>query len=237
VPGRLQANKFKPQRRRSGGAELLFEIPRPAIGTQTFSGALTYAATARLAWELAGIRLPGNGECGFRGTACVRLWNLQPAIHRDHRGSGLESPHRPPALAANEFPQQLGRPEIAANLADPDQDGLENIWEFIHGTDPQAAGSRSAPVGSIIGDRLALTFPRNPDGTDLSLVVQAADSMDGPWLDLATSTAAGPFTATAPGATVTETPSGAMFRVEVKDTYFTNDPAHRKRFMRLEARY
>ena len=267
------------------------------IGIQSFSGELTYSATARLAWELAANSTSGSGTTFDKVNAAAvtvtsgakvdvvlnrpgstvnltntfwqlrRSWTLLSGtavtgtfslgtvsadsgarVASTYGTFSLQSTATTVVLVWNpltalqlwqqtNFPTNFDDPAIAANLADPDQDGLENIWEFIHGTDPQAPGSRTAPESSIIGDRLTLTFPRNPDGTDLTLVVQAAGSMEGPWINLATSTGGGPFTPTAPGATVTETPSGAMFRVEVKDTYFTNDPAHRKRFMRLQAQY
>ena len=96
----------------------------------------------------------------------------------------------------------------------------------------RAPGSTRA--GVRLADRLALTFTRNTGATDVTLTVRGADSPAGPWTDLARSANG---TATAPllgGVTVTESPSGAVRSVEVRDLYLTSDPVHPRRFLRLQ---
>ena len=80
-------------------------------------------------------------------------------------------------------------------------------------------------IGSTSGN-LALTFNRNVTNTDLILTVQAADSLDGPWTDLAQSVDGAPFIALQGGVAFTETGTGATRGVAVRDLFSLGDPAH-----------
>ncbi|MEI8341574.1 MAG: hypothetical protein WCH43_08590, partial [Verrucomicrobiota bacterium] len=66
---------------------------------------------------------------------------------------------------------------------------------------------------------------------------QGADSVAGPWTDLARSTAGSPFTVMSAGATVTETGTGTVRSEQVTDVYSTTDPAHPRRFMRIQVQH
>jgi hypothetical protein len=66
--------------------------------------------------------------------------------------------------------------------------------------------------------------------------VIAADTLTGPWTEIARSTNGTPFTAIAPGALVNETGAGTVKNVESTDIILITDPAHPKRFMRLEVK-
>lgn len=72
------------------------------------------------------------------------------------------------------------------------------------------------------------------DRNDITLAVQAADSLTGPWTNLASNVNGAAFSAVTPGATVNETRSDHTRGVTVCDVYQVTDPAHPKRFMRLE---
>lgn len=121
---------------------------------------------------------------------------------------------------------------LTADFADFDSDGLWNVWEYFLGTD--ATTSTQSPIQVLtITNRLAAVFPRNTAATDVTATVQGADSPGGPWTDLAQSVGGAPFTALVAGVTVTETGTGAIVSVEVKDLYQVDDPAHRKRFLKL----
>jgi Calcineurin-like phosphoesterase/Purple acid Phosphatase, N-terminal domain len=64
-------------------------------------------------------------------------------------------------------------PTIAGDHADPDGDGLRNIFERAFATNPLVP--RPSPVaGSAVGDFSALTFPRSLAATDLVFTVQAS---------------------------------------------------------------
>jgi hypothetical protein len=120
----------------------------------------------------------------------------------------------------------------AADNADPERDGLENLAEYAIGSNPNTF--TNAPVVSMTGNRLVLTFTRNTAATDVTLTVRAADSPSGPWTDLARSVNGAATATLLGGTTVTESPSGAVRNVEVRDLYLSSDPAHPRRFMRLQ---
>jgi hypothetical protein len=81
--------------------------------------------------------------------------------------------------------------------------------------------------------RLRVGFTRNVDAMDVSVLVQGADSLAGPWSDLARSTGGGGFIALLPGVTVSENGTGPVRSVQVSDTYLISDAAHPVRFFRL----
>ncbi len=133
--------------------------------------------------------------------------------------------------------QNFGSPAdigSGAFLANPDNDSLLNVWEYFHGTDPNSH-SDSQWHPAIIDNRLTLNFVRNTAAGDLTVIAQAADSLEGPWTDLGSSVNGAPFSLlpTGVGASVTETGDGPILNVEVRDLYEISDPNHPCRFMRL----
>ena len=74
---------------------------------------------------------------------------------------------------------------------------------------------------------------RNALATGLTLTVQAADALTGPWTNLARSISGNPFDAVTPGTTTLESTAGATRSVEVRDVFLLTNPAHPRRFMRL----
>lgn len=80
----------------------------------------------------------------------------------------------------------LNRPEISGPHADPDGDGLENLFELAFGSNPSLASDHSHPVAAVatlsngvpqIGDYLTLTFNRQQGLDELSLNVMLADDL------------------------------------------------------------
>jgi hypothetical protein len=105
--------------------------------------------------------------------------------------------------------------------------------EYALGTDPLANNGSAAVKGAITGGHLTLSFTRDTAATDVTLTVQANDSLDGPWTDLARSVAGAPFTSLVAGATVAESGTGQVLDVVVSDPHSIADPAEPRRFMRL----
>ena len=122
----------------------------------------------------------------------------------------------------------------AASLADPEGDGVVNVAEYGLGTNPKTANGRSPWQIVDADNRIGLAFTRSTTATDLTIVVQAADSLDGPWTDLAGSEAGAPFAPLLTGVTVIESGAGLARAVEVHDLFPIGDPAHPRRFMRLQ---
>jgi len=123
---------------------------------------------------------------------------------------------------------------LSAADADPDRDGLENLLEYAFGGIPNVAGQTPVPQSRIASGRLTLTFTRNLTNPDITLTVQAADALTGPWTDLAQSVHGAATTALMGGVTVAESTAGVHRSVEVRDLYLTTDPAHPRRFMRMK---
>jgi len=135
---------------------------------------------------------------------------------------------------AARFGSDRANSAVSAELANPDLDPNPNMVEYGLASDPVRA--TAAPLTSVDASsgRLALRFTRNALATDLTLTVQAADDLAGPWSDLARSSGGNPFEPVAPGVTVLEASTGAARAVEVRDAVSIGDPAHPRRFLRLQ---
>ncbi len=125
----------------------------------------------------------------------------------------------------------------AANIADPNGNGIVNFLEYALGGDP-IGGTTGVGIlpqpGISATNRLQITLTRYLDRNDITLTAQAADSPGGPWSNLARSLNGNPFTLLDAGATITETGTGNTRTVTVIDLYPVNDPAHPVRYLRLQ---
>ncbi|HET6407265.1 MAG TPA: hypothetical protein VFG14_05245, partial [Chthoniobacteraceae bacterium] len=122
---------------------------------------------------------------------------------------------------------------LAAETGDPDFDSNINLAEYALGGDP-SFGSESTLTGmDAASGRLSLLFSRNVLAIDVEYVVQGADDMTGPWLDLAHSVNGESLDPLVPGVTVIESMAGSLRQAEVRDLFQIGDPAHPQRFLRL----
>lgn len=79
----------------------------------------------------------------------------------------------------------------AANSADPDNDGLNNLTEYALGTDPDSAagidGALSQPRASVVNDGgvdyLQITINRALDRTDLDYLVEVSADLEPNWVE------------------------------------------------------
>jgi hypothetical protein len=113
---------------------------------------------------------------------------------------------------------------------DPDADDLENLAEFAFGTEPLEP---STPIHSgMENNRMTITFPRGVN-EDATITVQASENLI-TWSDIASSDLGHATTALVPGVEVTETPAGPVVMVKVRDLQDVTDPAHPKRYLRIQ---
>jgi uncharacterized repeat protein (TIGR03803 family) len=89
---------------------------------------------------------------------------------------------------------------LSGDLDDPDLDGLVNLLEYAllkHPTTPDA-GPPTAFSTNVPGDkRLAISVDRDPARNDVTISVQAASALSGPWSTIAQSVNGAPFTGSA----------------------------------------
>ena len=121
--------------------------------------------------------------------------------------------------------------------SDPDGDGITNLLEYALNGNPNAPPGDELvlPVPMVGGDgHLWLTFNRYLNRSDLTLIVQASDSLTGAWTDLAQSVNGANFAVMTLGTTISDSGDYFTRSMGVGDIYPLNDPAHRHRFMRLK---
>lgn len=117
-------------------------------------------------------------------------------------------------------------------LSNPDQDSLANAFEYFYDTNP-AAPTVTPLIAQIVTNRATLTFPHNTAASDVLARVQGADSLTGPWTDLAESAAGANFAPLADGVTVSNNGEGSTRTVTFTDLYLISDPGHSQRFFRI----
>jgi hypothetical protein len=125
----------------------------------------------------------------------------------------------------------------SADSADPNGNGSSNLLDYALHADPADSNpGRTLPLQTSLssGGKLQTTFSCARSRPDLTLKVQAADSLSGPWTDLAQSAAGATFSVVTPGAVVSEMLIGDIRQITVTDLYSTTDPAHAARFIRLQ---
>src|SRR5205085_4761332 len=79
------------------------------------------------------------------------------------------------------FGANAGNTAIAGDNADPDGDGMTNVFEYALGRDPLTADP--APVTSLEknGGYLTLIFKRAKAATDMTFIVEVKSDLDGGW--------------------------------------------------------
>ncbi len=82
-----------------------------------------------------------------------------------------------------QFVEKSTDPLVAGELADPDSDGLPNLVEYALGTDPQLPGPSTVTQDFVEIEGISyirLTAPRNPDATDIGMVVETTSDLSDP---------------------------------------------------------
>ena len=139
---------------------------------------------------------------------------------------------------ASQFGVNATNPAVAGDDADPNQNGIPNIIEYALGGDPtgSSTGTSISPEGSrnAVSNCMQISFTRLLDRNDVTLTVQASESLTGTWENLAQSVNGAAFTTLISGVEVSETGTGNARAVIVCDRYPMTDSAHPRRFLRLE---
>jgi uncharacterized repeat protein (TIGR03803 family) len=121
----------------------------------------------------------------------------------------------------------------ASDVADPDDDGFATLAEYGTNTLPGKPDPAALPPPVAFdyaeGRRLRLLLTRDPARNDVTLEVQAASRIAGPWSTIATSTLGAPFSG--PGYVGGDDPGPGMKTVEIRDT--VNLSGSPTRFLRL----
>ena len=139
--------------------------------------------------------------------------------------------YTPPTYREQWIAQFFGPGTSVDDLADSDNDGLNNLLEYAFNHDPELPESGVLPVPIINAEgRLAIDFTRDTRATDLNFRVEATSTPEDPnsWTALAESVSGA---AASGSGGIIETGSSETRTVTVSDS--SNANSHLRRFLRL----
>jgi hypothetical protein len=123
----------------------------------------------------------------------------------------------------------------ADDLSDVDGDGLTLLHEYALALSPTAPDAAPAPElrNYIEGQRLSILVTRDPARDDVTIEVQSASEIAGPWTTIASSVNGAPFSGS--GYFAGEVAGSAVRTVEIRDTVNIADAP--QRFIRLRLQH
>ena len=190
-------------------------------GTRRYPGVLSNTG-----WNLAGVNLPMAGMLRARARIVGGIYNGSSGlIEKIASYTNLLPPYE------NWKRTWLGDPN-APDLADSNGDGLVNLVEYGLAGLPVFRNRPPAPQRHVYpeGVRLRMLVNHRLDFYDVTVTVQASDSVLGPWTDLATSILGAPFTG--PGFVRNILPGSIPETLEIRDIVNLSDAP--QRFMRVQ---
>jgi hypothetical protein len=133
------------------------------------------------------------------------------------------------------FGANWNNPVVSGDSVDIENDGIGNLLEYALGNDPKSFNSN--PLSCVIdpSGRFTVSFLRSMEAQDVTLTIQGAESLKGPWTNLARSTHGTPTVSLQNQVAVSEIPANAQLKVEIRDSSTSSSPVNLWRFLRLEA--
>ncbi len=129
------------------------------------------------------------------------------------------------AWRAEKFtPAEQASPLVSGDLADPEGDGIPNLFEYLFDTPPKASAQPRHPVARIEGGYLVFEFVRAKWAADLTLRVEASSDLVN-WVQI------DPLLPANQTGALEDTPAPGLQTLTVRDVV----PQPAVRFMRLRA--
>lgn len=75
-------------------------------------------------------------------------------------------------------PSEQADPLVSGPNADPDQDGMNNFQEYVHGTLPKSSNTSPVRITKVNDSSLEITFPWVDAATDATFLVQCSPDLD-----------------------------------------------------------
>lgn len=177
-------------------------------------------------WESAGLNLPASGSIRARGRANGGYHCASSGLVEQVTAFTNLTP-----FSQWKF-TQLGDANVS-DFGDTDFDGLVHLAEYALNLSPTAP-SLPPPAERHLyaeGERLRMSFTRDPARNDVTLEVQSADGPAGPWTTIAASTLGG--VTIGPGYVGGDDATPGLKTVEVRDTVDIS-PTAPSRYLRVK---
>jgi hypothetical protein len=120
------------------------------------------------------IQFPVPGIYHFKLEATDGLLSGADTTEIEVRNGGFES------WAQAHFPNNKS---ARSPNADPDEDGMQNLEEYVFGTSPSASGDLR-PLELAVGQTTwTIAWSQRFPAEDFAVVVESSNHLDGPWID------------------------------------------------------
>ncbi len=168
-------------------------------------------------WDRTGMSLPLTGSIRARGRTNGGQGNGSAGLVGQSITFSFPGPTYVPAFM--QWTQTHLDGADASELGDPDSDGIANLVEYALNLAPQtpdAAPFAATRFKYADGERLRLFLQRDPARNDVTIEVEAADNIAGPWEVIARSERGAPFTGD--GYVGGDSAASGVKTVEIRDT-------------------
>jgi len=173
-------------------AGTVFTVGPPSLSLQPLSQALQAGQTATFTVQAAGTPVAlfawrKNGVPLAGGTASsLTLTPAKPSdagtydcVISDGYGSVTSAPST--LTVADNFAAWSVRNNVTGVVGDEDFDGLLNLFEYTHGSNPKTASPTFVPVSGTNSGYLTLTYTKVKNAPDISCAVQVSSSLASGW--------------------------------------------------------
>lgn len=144
----------------------------------TFSVQAAGSPSAQFVWRKNGVPVSAGSSLTISSVEREDAGSYDCVVSDD---SGSVTTSAATLAVSDSFSAWSARKGVAGAQTDPDSDGLANLVEYAHGSDPLTRNPAASPVVISDGNYLTLTYTKLKNSPDIACSAQITSSLNGTW--------------------------------------------------------